>query len=153
MLIPHKAGGGVLAAVDLMFLLHLWPHTRDMKGANCKLRRQLKKCSPSVSRIVIQLEATAEMVASCQPHCSRLGLRRCLQRSRRGIVDVFSSFLAGGACTHGSIVDKPLEVNLYRKRRGQSLDLLHRLRDLSLVVSFPEMNAFVANVEEHMNNK
>lgn len=152
-LIPHKAGGGALTAVDLMFLLQLWPHTRDMKSANCKLRRQLKECSPSMGRIVIQLEAAAEMVASCQPHCSRLGLRRCLQRSRWGIVDVFSSFLAGGTCTQGSIVDKPLEVNLYRKRTGRSLDLPHRLRDLSLLISFPEMNAFVANVEEHMNNK
>jgi hypothetical protein len=117
--VPHKAGEGVMAAVDLMFLLHLWPHTRDMKSANGKFRRQLKKCSSSMSRIVMQLEAAAEMVASCQPHCSHLGLRRCLQRSRRGIVEVFSSILAGGTCTQGNIVDKPLEVNLYTR-----LDLL-----------------------------
>lgn len=96
--IPHKAGE-VLATVDLMFLLHQWPHTRDMKTANGKLRRQLKKCSPSMGRIAVQPEAAAEMVASCQPHCSRLGLRRCLQRSRRGIVEVFSSIPAGGTCT------------------------------------------------------
>src|SRR6267154_1511149 len=98
-----------------MFLLHLWPHTRDMQSAKCKLRRQLKKSSPSMVRMVIQLEAAVEMVASCQPHCSRLGLRQCLQRSRRGIVDVYSTFLIGGTCTQRSIVDKPLEVNLYRK--------------------------------------
>jgi hypothetical protein len=85
-----------------------------------------------MGRIVIQLEAAAEMVASCQPHCSRLGLRRCLQRSRWGIVDLFSSFLIGGTCTQGSIVDKPLEVNLYTRWTGQSLDLLHKLRDLLL---------------------
>jgi hypothetical protein len=39
MLIPHKAGCRVLAAVpvDLMFFLHLWPHTRDMKSATANL--------------------------------------------------------------------------------------------------------------------
>ena len=99
--IPHKADGGVLTAVDLMSLLHLWPHTRDIKSANGKIRRQLKKCSSSMRRIVIQLEAAAEMVASRQPHCSRLGLRRCFQWSRRGIVVVFSSFLTGGTCVQG----------------------------------------------------
>jgi hypothetical protein len=131
MLIPHEAGGGALAAVDLMFLLHLWPHTRDMKCANCKLRRQLKKCSPRMGRIIIQLEAAAEMVASCQPHCPRLSLRRCLQQSRRGIVDVFSSFLAGGTCTQGSIVDKPLEASLYEVDRAVSEPSSHIARPFS----------------------
>ena len=42
-LILHEAGGGVLAAANLMSLLHLWPHTRDIKSAKCKLRHQLKK--------------------------------------------------------------------------------------------------------------
>jgi hypothetical protein len=149
MLISHKAGGGALARGEPHVSAHLCGHihTRDMKSANCKLKRQLKKSSPSMGRIVIRLEAAAEMFASCQPHCARLGLRRCLQRSRRGIVDVFSSFLAGGTCS------QPLEANLYTRWTEQSLDLLHGLRDLSLVVVFPEMNAFVANVEGHMNNE
>ena len=110
-----------------VFAPSVWPHTRDMKGANCKLKRQLKKSSPSMGRIVIRLEAAAEMFASCQPHCFRLGLRRCLQRSRRGIVDVFSSILAGGTCS------QPLEANLYTRWTEQSLDLLHGLRDLFLL--------------------
>jgi hypothetical protein len=63
-----------------------------------------------------------------------------------GLSTFFRRFLRAVLVARGSIVDQPLEVNL-------SLDLLHRLCDLSLAVAFPEMNAFVANVKEQMKNK
>lgn len=117
-----------------------------MKSADCKLIRQRKN---DLRASGIQPEAAAEMVANCQPHCPRLGLRRCLLSSQRGIVEVFSSFLAVGTCTVGSVVDKPLEVKLDTKWTGRPLDPLHAPRCPSLVVGLPEMNAFVAKVDEH----
>ena len=117
-----------------------------MKSADCKLIRQ---CKNVLRASGIQPEAAAEMVANCQPHFPRLGLRRCLLWSQRGIVEVFSSFLAVGTCTVGSVVDKPLEVNLDTKWTGRPLDPLHAPRYPSVVVGLPEMNVFVANVEEH----
>ena len=129
---------------------HVWPHIDNvllgMKSADCKLIRQRKN---DLRASGIQPEAAAEMVANCQPHCPRLGLRRCLLWSQRGIVEVFSSFLAVGTCTVGSVVDKPLEVKLDTKWTGRPLDPLHAPRCPSLVVGLTEMNAFVAKVDEH----
>ena len=69
MLIPHKAGGGTLARGEPhVFAPSVWPHTRDMKSANCKLSAKSKK----VLRALVALSYDLRPQRRCLPVASRI---------------------------------------------------------------------------------
>jgi hypothetical protein len=121
---------------------------------NSNFRRQLKKKKKKKrftehwSHCHSRLEAAAEMVASCQPHCPRLGFPPELTTEPTGNCRRFFVVSLPAVLVQGSIVDKTTGSNLHARRTGRPLNSLLQTAQPCLVVALPEMNAFVAESRE-----